>query len=49
MLFQGYTVHVQITYKALVVEGINTVSYGTDMEPINVVYDMIYDTVALGE
>jgi hypothetical protein len=35
--------------KALDVEGINIVNYRKDMEPINVVYDMTCDTVALVE
>jgi len=39
----------QIMYKALDIEGINIVNNGKGMEPLNVAYDMTYDTVALGE
>lgn len=46
---QGYTLHVQNTCKVLDVEEKYTVNYGKDIEPINIVYDMTYESVALGE
>jgi len=47
--FHRHTLHVQNKCKALDVEGINTVNYGKDTEPINDVCDVTYGTVALVE